>query len=189
MSEHDRISFDIPPWLSAINEQAPTIPDPVGRMEFVIAASTNNVVRGGGPFAAAIFDVQSHQLISLGVNLVLQQKCSVLHAEMVAIMLAQRQCGAYDLNFDGRARELVSSSEPCAMCFGAIPWAGLRRLVCGSRDSDARRIGFDEGAKVSDWSAALRRRGIEVVEDLCRDQAAAVLDLYAERGGDIYHPH
>ena len=43
------------------------------------------------------------------------------------------------------ADEMVASTQPCAMCLGATPWSGIRRLVCGARDEDAEEIGFDEG--------------------------------------------
>jgi tRNA(Arg) A34 adenosine deaminase TadA len=73
------------------------------------------------------------------------------------------------------------------MCFGAIPWSGVTRLVCGARDEDARRIGFDEGPKLSDWQDALKVRGIIVARDVLRKEAVGVLDLYVRLGGPIYN--
>jgi tRNA(Arg) A34 adenosine deaminase TadA len=59
------------------------------RMAFVVEASRRNVQnKTGGPFAAAVFEKESARLISLGVNLVTTQHLSMLHAEMVAISLA-----------------------------------------------------------------------------------------------------
>ena len=107
---------------------------------------------------------------------------------MVAITLAQQRLGVYDLGATGLAiHELVTSAEPCAMCFGAIPWSGVRRVVAAARDLDARSIGFDEGPKPLDWRAALEERGIEVVCDVQRKEAAAVLAEYARLGGQIYN--
>ena len=74
------------------------------------------------------------------------------------------------------------------MCLGAVPWSGVTRLVCGARDEDARRVGFDEGAKPADWIGAMESRGIAVVRDVLRAEAVAVLDLYVARGGRIYSP-
>jgi tRNA(Arg) A34 adenosine deaminase TadA len=73
------------------------------------------------------------------------------------------------------------------MCLGAVPWAGILRLVCGARHEDAVRIGFDEGDKPVDWKEGLTRRGIEVVVDVKRAEAAAVLSAYAATGGIIYN--
>jgi tRNA(Arg) A34 adenosine deaminase TadA len=67
------------------------------------------------------------------VNVVVTHNCSILHAEMVAIALAQKKLGRYDISDEGKSDyELVASTELCAMCFGAIPWSGVTRLVCGA---------------------------------------------------------
>lgn len=157
-------------------------------MGLVVALARENVLRRtGGPFAAAVFDGEE-RVLAVGVNLVEASHCSLLHAEMVALALAQQALGRYDLSDEGRvACELVSTSEPCAMCLGAIPWAAPARLLCGARDTDVRAIGFDEGAKLPDWQDTLEQRGIEVVRDVLRDEAVAVLRLYQQQGGLIYN--
>ncbi|HCS12210.1 MAG TPA: tRNA-specific adenosine deaminase, partial [Zetaproteobacteria bacterium] len=83
--------------------------------------------------------------------------------------------------------ELVTSCEPCAMCFGAIPWSGIRRVVCGATAADAQRIGFDEGPRHPDWVAELEKRGIHVQTGVCRDAAARVLNDYQSAQGVIYN--
>jgi hypothetical protein len=60
--------------------------------------------------------------------------------------------------------------------------------VCGAHGADAAAIGFDEGAKPADWVGALQKRGIEVIRDVGRDDAQAVLQQYAQTGGLIYNP-
>jgi tRNA(Arg) A34 adenosine deaminase TadA len=94
----------------------------------------------------------------------------------------------YDIGDAGRLRyDLVASTEPCAMCFGAVPWSGVSRLICGARDKDARNVGFDEGPKLSNWVAELRSRGIVVLRDVLREEAVAVLHEYVAAGGPIYN--
>lgn len=173
--------------------RAPLAPlqDPEARMRFVIELASRNIAEGtGGPFGAAVFERDSGVLVAVGVNVVLASRCSLAHAEMVAIAGAQGRLGSHDLGAPGMpAHELVSSCEPCAMCFGALPWSGIRRLVCGATDTDARAIGFDEGPRHADWMAELAARGIEVHRQVCREQARAVLERYRELGGDIYNAH
>jgi tRNA(Arg) A34 adenosine deaminase TadA len=161
------------------------------RMRFVIELASINVTTGtGGPFAAAVFETRTGRLVSIGVNLVVLTSCSLAHAELVALANAQRAVGYFDLGAPGMPdHELVTSSEPCAMCFGAIPWSGVRRVLCGARAGDAEAIGFDEGPKPKRWIAALEQRGITVVRDLCRREAVAVLRQYKQRGGMIYNTH
>jgi len=154
----------------------------------VIELAERNVrEKTGGPFAAGVFDERG-RLVACGVNLVESAKCSILHAEMVALAMAQKALGRFDLGDGGRADyELVTTTEPCAMCYGALSWSGVSRLVCGARDEDARRIGFDEGPKLKNWGEELEARGIEVVRDVLRNEARRVLDDYAGGGGKIYN--
>ena len=184
------IELQFPEWLSDfIGSHQQPIATSEARMELVIELSRLNVEHStGGPFGAAVFDMESHQLIAAGINLVVANHCSMAHAEMVAISTAQQQVDNFAL---GAAElphmELVTSCEPCAMCFGALPWSGIRHLTCGARDEDARAIGFDEGPKHPDWQHELEKRGIGVTTDICRNQARAVFTYYAATDGLIYN--
>ena len=182
-------SFALPEWVASFVAQRAECSTPEEKMAFVVSLSEANVAQGtGGPFAAAIFDSDTHELIAPGINIVVPAHCSVLHAEMVAIMMAQHRLGTHDLGAEGTPRcELVSSTEPCAMCMGAIPWSGVRRLICGASGEDACAIGMDEGAKPANWVQELAHRGIEVLPNVMRDTAAAVLRQYAAAGGPIYN--
>jgi tRNA(Arg) A34 adenosine deaminase TadA len=157
-------------------------------MQFVLALASTNVARGtGGPFGAAVFERANWRLIAVGVNLVESTRCSHAHAEMVALANAQQAVGCFDLGAAGfPTHELVTSCEPCAMCYGAIPWSGIRSVLCGARASDAEAIGFDEGSKPRNWVAEFKKRRITVVRDLYRKEAAAVLQEYKKGGGAIY---
>ena len=157
-------------------------------MGLVVELSRQNVEqKTGGPFAAAVFDYEG-RLIAPGINMVVPANCSILHAEIIAVALAQGVLGRYDIGDTGRLRyDLVASTEPCAMCFGAVPWSGVSRLICGARDEDARDVGFDEGPKLSNWVAELRSRGIVVLRDVFRKKAVAVLHEYVAAGGPIYN--
>jgi tRNA(Arg) A34 adenosine deaminase TadA len=185
-----QVMLELPGWVEEF------LPDPGGayptqedRMPLVIELSRLNVERGtGGPFGAAIFERETGRLLAPGMNLVVPSGCSVAHAEMVAIMIAQQVVGDFDLGGGGKPPyELYASTEPCAMCYGAIPWSGVRGLLCAARDEDARAVGFDEGVKLPDWVTALEERGISVERDVLREDAARVLKDYANSGGEIYN--
>jgi tRNA(Arg) A34 adenosine deaminase TadA len=183
------INLHLPDWISDFCERwSGSFASVDGRVEFVLALARENISRdGGGPFGAAVFDCERGVLVAPGVNLVVPASCSVAHAEMVAIMIAQQVMGTHNLGDKSLPKlELVSSTEPCAMCMGAVPWSGVPRLVCAARGEDAIAIGFDEGAKPPDWPGELTKRGLTVVRDVRRAEAAAVLQTYAETGGVIY---
>lgn len=156
------------------------------RMAWVLDILDHQVAElTGGPFAAAVFDGVTGEVLSIGVNRVVPTNSCIAHAEMVALAAAGAAAGSFTL-VEQRA-VLVSSTEPCAMCMGAVVWSGIERLVCGAHDHDARAIGFDEGDKPPDWSDRLERRGITVVTGVLRSRAVAAMDRYAASGAPIYN--
>jgi len=172
-------------WLSKPDAGLTTVEQ---RMQLAIALAVENVRnQTGGPFGAIVVAEDSGMLVGVGVNLVTSLRMSMAHAEIVALSLAQRAVDCWDLGSTSRT-QLVTSCEPCAMCFGAVPWSGVSSIVCGARKEDAAAAGFDEGDKPDDWAASLRKRGIEVRLDVLRDEAAQVLRAYADQQGAIYNP-
>lgn len=157
-------------------------------MALAIKLSEENIKHSGGPFGAAVFDMDTHQLISVGINLVVSTHCSNNHAEMVALALAQQSLQSFTLKGENLPRcELVSSCEPCAMCFGAIPWSGIQHLTYGATAADAEAIGFDEGPKHPNWICELEKRGITVSKKVLSSKAASVLTNYKVQMGTIYN--
>jgi tRNA(Arg) A34 adenosine deaminase TadA len=183
------ICFSLPDWVAGYLDSCIPAETDQERMALVVEAARRNILEEtGGPFAAAIFESRSGRLVSLGVNRVVPEGLSMLHAEMLAFSLAQRRLGSYDLGGPGLpSHELVTSTEPCAMCLGATCWAGVTRVVVAASDQDARSMGFDEGPKPVDWEAELAQRGIEVKTGVLRDRALAVLEAYRSMGGKIYN--
>lgn len=159
------------------------------RMALAISLSRLNIKhKTGGPFGAAIFNMDTSKLVAPGVNLVVESRSSIAHAEVIAITLSQQILNNFDLSESGGGRyELVTSTEPCAMCFGAIPWSGIISLVCGASGKEAEAIGFDEGPKGTDWVGELTRRKIEVRRGVMAREATEVLNEYKRGGGAIYN--
>lgn len=184
------IRLSLPAWVDEIlTDPEASYPSDDEKMKLVIELSARNVAeKTGGPFSAAVFDETTHRLIAPGVNVVVEGHCSAAHAEMMALGIAQQVLETHDLGAPGLSPHvLVSSTEPCAMCLGAIPWSGIRRLVCGATGEDAKRIGMDEGSKPAQWTETLRARKIEVNLSVRRTEAAQVLRDYAASGALIYN--
>jgi tRNA(Arg) A34 adenosine deaminase TadA len=188
-AEENVLRIALPDWCGEIASAGEIFPTDKDRMGLAIRLARENVLRGsGGPFGAAVFEQDSGQLVAIGVNSVERLHNSVLHAEIVAVMFAQSRCGCYTLNAPGIPRhELHTSCEPCAMCLGALLWAGVRRVVCAAAREDAARIGFEEGPVFPASHDYLRSRGMEIVCGVLAEQAREVLDLYARRGGLVYN--
>ncbi|MEJ2185818.1 MAG: nucleoside deaminase [Gemmatimonadota bacterium] len=176
------VTLTLPPWLAAEHGRMPTEDE---RVRFVLRLARRSMDEGGGPFAAAVFD-EDHHLLAAGANLVVPAGSSMLHAEVVAILAAQHRVGHYSLRAGGR-RELVASCDPCAMCLGAIHWAGFDRLVTAASTEDARAAGFDEGPVDEASFTYLANRGMTVRRGVQRAEGAALLEGYTATGGSIYN--
>jgi tRNA(Arg) A34 adenosine deaminase TadA len=183
------VTLRLPDWVDDLLPEDGIYPTVEDRVRLAIELSRSNIHHGtGGPFGAAIFERETGRLLAPGVNVVTSLGCSVFHAEMVAIMVAQSVIGDFNLGGPGHPPyELVASTEPCAMCLGATPWSGVRHLVCAAGAEDAEEMGFDEGMKPASWVRSLEERGITVERGILRDEAASVLREYVEKGGEIYN--
>lgn len=185
------LSLALPAWVADWPE-----PDPLvgmdDRMRVVLGLAMRNVEEAsGGPFAAGVFERESGRLVSIGVNRVLPEGSSLAHAEILALGLAHATVGTFDLGEPGRPRlQLVSSSQMCAMCLGAVVWSGVSEVVYATTTADVvGRVGFDEGPTPLDYADQLQRRGIRVVPQVLREEGVKVLQRYVDVGGVVYNAH
>lgn len=179
-----QIHLTLPPWIGDVAAEGKRYTSNEERVALAIELSRQNVDRGGGgPFGAAVFEGDSGRLIAAGVNRVIPQSCSVAHAEIMALMVAQQRLGRHRLNEDGGYYVLATSSQPCCQCYGASVWAGLDQLLIGARAEDVEQLTeFDEGPLPGDWIGELNRRQIAVERDILREQACHVLADYGASG-------
>jgi len=97
------------------------------------------------------------------------------HAERLLCTQASKQFAANVLS----NCTIYSSAEPCAMCAGAIYWAGIGRVVFGLSEKRLRRI---TGAHAENPTLdlpcrtvfAAGQRAIEVIGPLLEEEAAAL---------------
>ncbi|KLD64711.1 nucleoside deaminase [Dyella japonica] len=178
-----QIHLTLPPWIDEVVDTQKRYITDEERVALAIELSRLNIERShGGPFGAAVFDGQG-RVISVGVNRVVPQTCSVAHAEMMAYMSAQQRLAAFRLNADGGRYTLATSAQPCCQCYGATVWAGVDELLIGARAQDVEELTeFDEGPLPADWVGELEKRGIAVRRDILRDEARSVLATYGQSG-------
>ena len=80
----------------------------------------------GGPFGACI--VRDGLIVAVGPNRVLATGDPTQHAEVVTIGRAAKRLGTHIL----KGCTIYSTTEPCPMCFSAIHWAQIDRIVFGT---------------------------------------------------------
>lgn len=177
-------SFEVqvPGWLQEA-ELPEVVTSEDALMDLLNELAARNVEEGtGGPFAAAVYDNATGEIVSIGVNLVLSANLSFAHAEMVTLSLAQQALGEWSLNADGRARTLMINAQPCAMCMGAIVWSGIAAIDFAALGSDVEDLtGFDEGPVSATWQDELESRGISVTIGRGEEAAHAVLEAFGAR--------
>ena len=189
MTPHPRVLVEYPDWVDQAIDWNRAYESDDDRMRLAIAVASENVARGtGGPFGAAIFESDSGRLVSVGMNSVVRLNNCTLHGEMVAFMMAQQKLASYTLKSPTLPRhELHTSCEPCAMCLGTTLWSGVQRVVYGAAREDASILNFEEGPVFPESYKYLEDRGIEIVRNVLRDEARAVLELYRANSGKIYN--
>ena len=132
------------------------------------------ITHGNHPFGAILVDKNDNVLIETE-NGYMPSRDGTAHAER---LLATQACTTLSADIL-KAATLYSSAEPCAMCAGAMYWAGIGRLVYGlsehrlreftgshpenpTLDLPCRKV-FESGQRVT-----------EVIGPLLEDEAAAL---------------
>ena len=92
----------------------------------------------GGPFGCVI--VKENTIVARGHNEVVKTNDPTAHAEMVAIRKASQALATFSLE----GCTLYVTGEPCPMCFSAIHWAHIDKVVYCNTKADAAAIGFDD---------------------------------------------
>nr|WP_320011506.1 nucleoside deaminase [uncultured Desulfobulbus sp.] len=184
-------TLDLPAWATQELAQLPShIQTVEDRMRAVLNfARLNTEHQSGGPFAAGVFERDTGKLIVIGVNRVVPLNCSSAHAEITALTIAQQILGTYDLGGPGiPAHQLVVNWSPCAMCFGAVLWSGIRSLVIAGSDQEMMDItGFDEGPLPDNWRQELANRGISFEEGVLREEALDGFRAFAATNPEVYN--
>ena len=100
-------------------------------MRLAIEASREAVAEGNMPFGATLVSPEGALLWTARNNQVTRGDCTG-HAELVLVREATAKLGAEAL----RGGTVYASGEPCAMCSGAMFWAGIRRVVFAASQQD-----------------------------------------------------
>jgi tRNA(adenine34) deaminase len=100
-----------------------TLDEDSRHMLAAIAASRAARARGDMPFGAVL--VKDGRALLTALNNQNSARDCTGHAEIVLVRDAERELGAAAL----RGATVYASGEPCAMCAGAMFWAGISRVV------------------------------------------------------------
>jgi tRNA(Arg) A34 adenosine deaminase TadA len=143
-------------------------------MELAILTALEGVGKGNSPFGAVVS--KKGRVVASAHNTVLTATDSTAHAEINAIRAACKKLGAIDLS----DCTIYSTCEPCPMCFSAIHWARIGRVVYGASIKDAKKYGFHEleiSDKAMEYAGHLK---IRLVPDFMRTECLRLFETWGK---------
>lgn len=140
-------------------------------MRLAIEASHEALRHGDEPYGASLVASDGRVLLVARNRQHSTSDCTA-HAEMVLVRRAQSELGADAL----REATVYASGEPCAMCAGALYWAGVAHVVYAVPQPEmAELLG---GRLLPQRAAQLLGAAtppVRVTGEVLRDEALAVL--------------
>jgi guanine deaminase len=140
-------------------------------MRLAMARVREGIAAGQAPFGACI--VRDGAVVACAHNHVWAHTDITAHGEVETIREACRTLATIDLS----GCTIYSTCEPCPMCFAAIHWARIGRLVYGATIADAQAAGFNELTISNAQMKTLGGSSLAIAGPLLRDECAA---LFAE---------
>ncbi|MBR9680323.1 MAG: nucleoside deaminase [Candidatus Altiarchaeota archaeon] len=147
--------------------------------EAIKEATSGIKAKDGGPFGAVI--VRDDKIIAKAHNTVLFSRDPTAHAEINAIRAASKKLGK-----DMSGCVIYSTTEPCPMCFSAIHWAKIDKVVFGTKIEDVAKLGFNE-MPIKDFTLKfLGNLKIEIEGDFLSMECLELLSKYKKIKGETY---
>lgn len=149
-------------------------------MRQALAVCRTGVEQGQTPFGACI--VRGGEVLACEHNHVWAHRDATAHAEVQAIRAACRRLAVVHLE----GATIYSTTEPCPMCFSAIHWARIGRIVYAASIADAQRFGFNEMPVSNAHLKETARLTVQLCPGVLRDEAVALFEQWQSRGGRAY---
>jgi tRNA(Arg) A34 adenosine deaminase TadA len=152
------------------------------RRSFAVARRSRE--RGDHPFGSVLADKNGFVIMEQGNGYTSEGGDRTAHAEKLLASWAAKNLSLAEL----AQCTLYTSAEPCAMCSGAIYWAGIGRVVFGQteRDLKAQTGDHDENPTLDlpcHTVFEAGQRPTEVVGPLLADEASQLqADFWASKG-------
>jgi tRNA(Arg) A34 adenosine deaminase TadA len=141
------------------------------RLAFAVAAKARE--HGNHPFGCVLVGPKGDVLLE-AENGYMPDRDMTAHAERLLATAASRKYRPAELS----GCTMYTSAEPCAMCAGAVYWAGIGRVVYGLSEARLKQItGSHEENPTLDLPCRIvfsaGQRKVEVIGPLLEDEAAA----------------
>ena len=149
-------------------------------LKMAIEVARRGIDLGQSPFGACI--ARRGDVLACTHNRVWQNTDITAHAEVQAIREACGKQGAVHLD----DATIYSTTEPCPMCFAAIHWARIGRIVYGATVEDAQAFGFNELPIGNEAMKGMSGSAIEIVPGCLREEAVGLFRAWQAKSGKPY---
>jgi tRNA(Arg) A34 adenosine deaminase TadA len=127
---------------------------------------------GDHPFSALL--VIDEEIVLECLNTVHTGADATRHPELDILRQGAERLGQSAL----REATLVASTEPCAMCTGAIYWAGVRRLIYGCPTQLLAKVASGRFVVPSRDLLAMGKQPPEVIGPVLAEEGLAIHEAY-----------
>jgi len=142
-------------------------------MRMAIDKAREGVMNGQTPFGACI--VKDERVVACVHNVVWKTTDITAHAEVHAIREACKELGTVDLS----GCVIYSTCEPCPMCFSAIHWARISKIVYGASIADAEQAGFNELHLSNVQMKEIGGSPVGIVGGLLREENVKLFEVFS----------
>jgi tRNA(Arg) A34 adenosine deaminase TadA len=141
-------------------------------MKKAIKVAKEGIKSGKTPFGVVI--VKDNKVIAKTHNQVWSTTDSTAHAEIKAIQEACKNVDSIDLS----GATIYSTCEPCPMCFSAIHWAKIDRVVYGASINDAKNAGFNELSISNKSMKKLGKSRVKIAKRVLKNRNRTLFDIW-----------
>jgi guanine deaminase len=157
--------------------QPPFQPDATFMRLALSEARSHLAALHGGPFGACL--VRGCEVLAVFHNTVLKDNDPTCHAEINVIRRAARELDTFDLT----GCDLYSTTEPCPMCFAAIHWARIGRLIYGTGISEVQALGFNELTISNEQLKTLGGSPVAIYPGFLQEECRGLLEAWLKVPG------
>ncbi|MFH2106841.1 MAG: nucleoside deaminase [Candidatus Micrarchaeota archaeon] len=136
---------------------------------------------GQTPFGACITSKEG-KIISCEHNVVWKTTDITAHGEIHAIRVACKKIKNIKLT----GCTIYSTTEPCPMCFSAIHWAGIKKIVYGASITDAQKAGFSELTISNKEMKRIGKSPVGIQSGFMRTENVELFEEFRRKKGKTY---
>ncbi len=150
-------------------------------MKEAIKIAKKGIKKGQTPFGAVI--VKNGKIIVRAHNTVAKDNDPTAHAEINAIRKAGKKLKTFNL----KGCVIYSTCEPCPMCFSAIHWANIDKIIYGADIKDAKKAGFRELPISNEKMKKLGKSKVKIKKHVLKKECQKMMEEWSKNKNRVLY--